>query len=123
VFGLHGTSASDWVLPVLIVAAWLVLWIVRRRIGGGFFALTGVLAGLCFPVGVALGAVGDECPRPAPPGCIAPYEWTLWMNGILAFCAVIGLLILTVPVWLAQFQLRHARRSASDSPGGRGSAG
>lgn len=106
----HDTSAVDWLLPALMVATWLVLWAVRRGVGGRFFAIAIGLVVLCLPLGLAVSTLGANCPRPVPPGCMSTYTWALFTNGFLGLYCWVVLLILTLLVQLAQFLARHARR-------------
>lgn len=106
----HDTSAVDWLLPALMVATWLVLWAVRRGVGGRFFAIAIGLVVLCLPLGLAVSTLGANCPRPVPPGCMSTYTWVLFMNGFLGLYCWVVLLIVTLLVQLAQFLARHARR-------------
>ena len=90
----HDTSAVDWLLPALMVATWLVLWAVRRGVGGRFFAIAIGLVVLCLPLGLAVSTLGANCPRPVPPGCMSTYTWVLFMNGFLGMYCWVVLLIL-----------------------------
>ncbi|MET8256035.1 hypothetical protein ACFYPG_11635 [Micromonospora sp. NPDC005553] len=89
------TRSADLILPVLIVATWLVLTI-ARRVSMWFFGLAAGAALLCLPAGIIAGHLDlndGECSPRALCFSAAMVDW--WLNGLFGLMAVVGLAILS----------------------------
>jgi hypothetical protein len=106
------------VLPALLVAAWLTLWVVRRRVGWRFFAVAFGVSVLYLPAGLLVAALvtpDDGCRRGDGLACVpgGPVG-TLIVNAYVALWCCAGLLALTVLVNLVRLaagRLRRQRRA------------
>ncbi|MGK5743282.1 hypothetical protein [Micromonospora sp. URMC 103] len=113
--GLTDATPVGWILPALLVVAWLSLWAVRRRVPLWFPVLALCLAILCFPIGAMAGSAEVDDPGCTPDiRCfsITAVDW--WLNGLLGMLTCAALAVLTVAAELGRAAVRYlSRRSAS----------
>ncbi|GAA4632914.1 hypothetical protein GCM10023196_068350 [Actinoallomurus vinaceus] len=107
-----------WVLPTMLLLAWLTLWATRRRVPLWFFVAGLLLAILCFPAGMLAARAelnGTYC---SPDNlCFSINEVRWWWNGIFGVLttAVLGLATLVVT---AVVRVVRARNRPGDHLGG-----
>jgi hypothetical protein len=123
---IHDADASYWVLAVLLVVAWLALWVVRHQVRWWFFAIGFGLSVLCFPGGSIAGNIelgGDGCPRGgAPVMCVPHANVVVWANGLLGLWTCLVLLAVTLLLRLLRFLVRRGHGNARAEDAGHGAA-
>jgi len=91
---LGETSAVDWILPAVLVVAWLPWWAAGRHARFWFFVVGTVLSIMCVPAGIIAGNVemsGVTC-RPQDL-CFSIWEVHWWLNasfGLVTCLVLIG---------------------------------
>ena len=108
---LAETSVGDWILPALLVLAWLILWATRRRVPLWFFAAGVILAILCFPAGMLAGRAELDSVDDCTPGnlCFSANEVDWWFNGVLGFLTTGALAIASLVVAAVIAAVRNGR--------------
>lgn len=109
------TLPVNWVLPTILLLAWLTLWATRRRVTLWFFGAGLLLAILCVPAGMLAARAelnGTYC---SPDNlCFSMNEILWWCNGIFGFLttAVLGLAtpVLTAVVTVVRTRNRTGLR-------------
>jgi hypothetical protein len=116
---LAETSPGDWILPAVLVLAWLALQATRRRVPAWFFAAGLLLAILCIPAGMLAGRAElggiDDC----TPGnlCFSATEVDWWFNGVLGFLTTGALALATLVVAAVVAAVRAGRnRNRTGAP-------
>jgi hypothetical protein len=107
--GLGETTVVDWILPALLAAVWLPLWMARHRVRVWFLAVGVAVSILCVPAGIIAGGIqmhGATC-GPQDLSCFSmqPVYW--WLNG---FYGLVSCLVLTVLTVLIEAVLALIRR-------------
>jgi hypothetical protein len=97
-----------WIVPGLLVGAWIALWLLRRPVRPWFFLAAAVLAVLCFPAGMLAGRAELEGLSCTPDNlCFSADEVDWWLNGLLGLLTTCALAVLTPVV---DFVLALVRR-------------
>ncbi|MBN1174478.1 MAG: hypothetical protein JXA67_20085 [Micromonosporaceae bacterium] len=105
------TTTSMFVVPVLLVIAWLAGMVLRHRVGWRFFAAAVGASLLCFPGGAIVAhfdLLGASCPKSDPQLCASSSGATLWMDGFFGLVCCGLLLALTLAVTVVRRVLPSA---------------
>ncbi|MBF9134077.1 hypothetical protein I0C86_34835 [Plantactinospora sp. S1510] len=101
-----------WIVPGLLVGAWIALRLLRRPVWPWFFLAAAVLAVSCFPAGMFAGRAELAEPNCTPGNlCFSADEVDWWLNGLLGLLTTCALAVLTAVVDLV---LALVRRESAD---------
>ena len=90
---------SEWILPALLVLAWMVTWATQRRVPFWFAGAALGVTLLTFPIGAVVLDTADQ-PEGCTgnPGCVPEAGLTWWLNGIHGLPTLGALAMLTLAV-------------------------
>lgn len=107
--GLGETSAVDWILPVVLAAVWLLLWLAGHRVRVWFLAIGVAVSILCIPAGfivARLAADGGTCGPGDLCFSLQPVHW--WLNGFFGLVSCLVLAVLTALIEAVVALVRRA---------------
>jgi hypothetical protein len=108
-----------WILPALLVLAWIAILLLRRSVWPWFFVAAAALILLCFPAGVLAGHAELDGVSCTPDNlCFSLYKLLWWLNGMLGFLTTGALALLTLAVDLVHPAVRRGSgdRAAEQRP-------
>jgi hypothetical protein len=108
--GSGETGTVDWILPAVLVAVWLLLWLAGHRVRVWFLAIGVAVSILCIPAGFIAArpaADGGTCGPGDLCFSLQPVHW--WRNGFFGLVSCLVLAVLTVLIGAVLALVRRAR--------------
>jgi hypothetical protein len=106
--GFAGTGTVGWILPALLTAAWLPLWMAGRRVRFWFFIAGFAVSIVCIPAGMIAAKMelsGTTCN--ADDLCFSMREVYWWVNGLYGLVTCFALVMLTLTIESVRQLARH----------------